>query len=283
MSWYRENRARSRALFDLLAPEAYYQRPIALRHPIVFYEGHLPAFSFNTLVKRGLGRPGIDARLERSSRAASIRTNRRPRPVAAVRRRPLARPRSVVQAVRGRGRSPGARRAGERRYRAAGPSAARPRRGGALHPRARGDAPGNAAVHVAPPPVRPEARPAGYRPRVDGAAPAARVDRGARRVGDARRRTAATSRSGGTTSVRRAVVAVPAFRIERHNVTNARFLEFVDARRLPGPALVAARGLGVDAAGASRAPDVLGARRRAAGTGAACSTCVPLPPPGRST
>src|SRR5436190_8171217 len=62
--WYRRNRARSRALFDLLAEDAYYQKPIALRHPIVFYEGHLPAFSFNTLVKRGLGRPGIDARLE---------------------------------------------------------------------------------------------------------------------------------------------------------------------------------------------------------------------------
>src|SRR5438874_364031 len=62
--WYRRNRARSRALFDLLADEAYYSQPIALRHPIVFYEGHLPAFSFNTLVKKALGRPGIDARLE---------------------------------------------------------------------------------------------------------------------------------------------------------------------------------------------------------------------------
>ena len=52
-------------LFDLLARErAYYSRPIALRHPIVFYEGHLPAFSFNTLVKKALGRPSIDPRLE---------------------------------------------------------------------------------------------------------------------------------------------------------------------------------------------------------------------------
>jgi ergothioneine biosynthesis protein EgtB len=62
--WYRRNRARSRALFDLLEDEAYYSQPIALRHPIVFYEGHLPGFSFNTLVKKGLGRPSIDARLE---------------------------------------------------------------------------------------------------------------------------------------------------------------------------------------------------------------------------
>jgi ergothioneine biosynthesis protein EgtB len=64
IAWYRRNRARSRALFDLLVPGAYYQRPIELRHPIVFYEGHLPAFSFNTLVKKALGGPGIDARLE---------------------------------------------------------------------------------------------------------------------------------------------------------------------------------------------------------------------------
>ena len=60
VAWYRKNRARSRALFDLLAEEAYYSQPIALRHPIVFYEGHLPGFSFNTLVKRGRGRPIID-------------------------------------------------------------------------------------------------------------------------------------------------------------------------------------------------------------------------------
>ena len=55
---------RSRMLFDMLAEEAYYSRPIALRHPIVFYEGHLPGFSFNTLVKKGLGLPSIDTRLE---------------------------------------------------------------------------------------------------------------------------------------------------------------------------------------------------------------------------
>ena len=61
---YVRNRARSKAIFDLISESAYYSRPIALRHPIVFYEGHLPAFSFNTLVKRGLGRPGIDVRLE---------------------------------------------------------------------------------------------------------------------------------------------------------------------------------------------------------------------------
>ena len=62
--WYSRNRARTTALFDLIAEEAYFNRPIDLRHPIVFYEGHLPAFSFNTLVKRALGGPSIDPELE---------------------------------------------------------------------------------------------------------------------------------------------------------------------------------------------------------------------------
>lgn len=64
ISWYRRNRSRSRALFDVLVDEAYYDQPIALRNPIVFYDGHLPAFSFNTLVKKALGRASIDERLE---------------------------------------------------------------------------------------------------------------------------------------------------------------------------------------------------------------------------
>src|SRR5690242_7745622 len=62
--WYQLNRQRTRALFDLIAPSAYYARPIALRNPIVFYEGHLPAFSIIAFINRGLGRPGVDARLE---------------------------------------------------------------------------------------------------------------------------------------------------------------------------------------------------------------------------
>ncbi len=64
IDWYLSNRARSRALFNLLAPDAYYTRPISLRNPVVFYEGHLPAFSVIALIRRGLGRPGVDERLE---------------------------------------------------------------------------------------------------------------------------------------------------------------------------------------------------------------------------
>ena len=64
VEWYLRNRERSRRLFDLVSPDVYYSRPISLRNPIVFYEGHLPAFSIIALLKRGLGHPGIDERLE---------------------------------------------------------------------------------------------------------------------------------------------------------------------------------------------------------------------------
>jgi ergothioneine biosynthesis protein EgtB len=64
VDWYQRNRARTRAIFDLIDPSTYYSRPIALRNPIVFYEGHLPAFSVISFLRRGLGRPPVDARLE---------------------------------------------------------------------------------------------------------------------------------------------------------------------------------------------------------------------------
>ena len=57
-------RARTRALFDLIGEAAYFDRPISLRNPVVFYEGHLPTFAVNTLIKKGLGRRGIDEHLE---------------------------------------------------------------------------------------------------------------------------------------------------------------------------------------------------------------------------
>src|SRR5688500_9796526 len=61
---FRRIRERTRMTFDVLAESVYYDRRIALRNPLVFYEGHLPAFAVNTLVKKALGRPGIDAHLE---------------------------------------------------------------------------------------------------------------------------------------------------------------------------------------------------------------------------
>ena len=61
---YLDNRGRTQQLFDLLEADTYYERPIPLRHPVVFYEGHIPAFSVNCLLKKGLGHGGIDDALE---------------------------------------------------------------------------------------------------------------------------------------------------------------------------------------------------------------------------
>src|SRR5437773_1737713 len=62
--WFRQRRARSREIFSIPKAEMYYERPILLRNPIVFYEGHLPAFAVNTLLKYALKEPGVDADYE---------------------------------------------------------------------------------------------------------------------------------------------------------------------------------------------------------------------------
>jgi formylglycine-generating enzyme required for sulfatase activity len=62
---YRANRRRSAEIFSFVNDEAFYTRPIPLRHPFAFYEGHLPAFSFLTLNERALGEPQLDAVLEK--------------------------------------------------------------------------------------------------------------------------------------------------------------------------------------------------------------------------
>ena len=185
VAWYRRNRARSRALFDLLADEAYYSQPIALRHPIVFYEGHLP---------------GVQLQHAGQESGSAVRASMPARGAVRARHRSGRGGRSSQQAVQWPSRDVVRQFAAEadrrviercdRRPRSARASAARSRRGGVRHPRARGDAPGNAALHVAPAAARSEARAAaGYRPRVERASPPAGVDRGARRPRDARRRS----------------------------------------------------------------------------------------------
>ena len=64
VAWFRSGRARSKEMFAIPVEDAYYDRPIALRNPIVFYEGHLPAFNVNTLIKLGLREGGIDEHYE---------------------------------------------------------------------------------------------------------------------------------------------------------------------------------------------------------------------------
>jgi len=64
IQWYRSGREISKAVFSIPVESTYYERPIDLRNPIVFYEGHLPAFAVNTLIKLALRQDGIDEHFE---------------------------------------------------------------------------------------------------------------------------------------------------------------------------------------------------------------------------
>jgi ergothioneine biosynthesis protein EgtB len=212
-------------LFDLLVDDAYYSQPIALRHPIVFYEGHLPAFSFNTLAKRALGRRCIDERLEqlfaRGIDPAEADTSR-------ASTRDLWPGREVVRAFA----EEADRRvleilAGEDLDRPGDPLLDRSEAVFAILE--------HEAMHQETLlymwhrlPFEQKRRPAGYRPLAGGDAPAQAwvgVPGGRAALG--------IDRSGArfTWDNERPVhlVDVPPFAIERHDVTNAAYLEFVDA------------------------------------------------------
>lgn len=57
-------RLRSDELFQLLHPDAFYDRPIPERHRIIFYLGHLEAFDWNLLHERLFGVPTSNADLD---------------------------------------------------------------------------------------------------------------------------------------------------------------------------------------------------------------------------
>ena len=54
-----EARAQSDALFEIIRPEAFYERPIAERHRIIFYLGHLEAFDWNQICRQALDIPSF--------------------------------------------------------------------------------------------------------------------------------------------------------------------------------------------------------------------------------
>jgi ergothioneine biosynthesis protein EgtB len=224
-AWYRRNRERSRILFDLLTDDAYYSQPIALRHPIVFYEGHLPAFSFNTLVKRALGRSGIDAHLEqlfaRGIDPASVEAAARPaRDVwpsrAEVRSFAEEADRRVLDAL-----------AREDLDRPGHPLLDRSEAAFAILE--------HEAMHQETLlymwqrlPFEQKRAPAGYSPRVTGDAPAPEwidVPGGRVTLGVDR----ASIAFGWDNEFPARTMDVGAFAIDRHDVTNAAFLEFVEA------------------------------------------------------
>src|ERR1700736_1392190 len=51
----RNARARTDELFGIVREEAIYERPIAERHRIIFYIGHVEAFDWNLLAQRAFG------------------------------------------------------------------------------------------------------------------------------------------------------------------------------------------------------------------------------------
>ncbi len=65
VDWWRRTRARTKRIFAIPRRETYYERPIPLRNPIVFYEGHLPAFAVNTFIKLALKKKGVDDHYEK--------------------------------------------------------------------------------------------------------------------------------------------------------------------------------------------------------------------------
>jgi gamma-glutamyl hercynylcysteine S-oxide synthase len=218
-------RARSRAIFDLVADEAYYIRPISLRHPIVFYEGHLSAFAVNALLKNALGEKGIDDHLE-TLFARGIDPESEAK--AADRRVAVWPSRRDVQAYTVEA---------DRRLRAAYQHADLDRPGDPLLDR------GEAAFAIIEHeemhqetllymwhrlPFSHKRRPVGYRPEVDAsrvAGPPVRIPAGEARLGAARE----DLEFGWDNEFPACAVHVPAFEIDLNDVTNGDYLEFVGA------------------------------------------------------
>ena len=226
---YRRNRERSRALFDrLVDDDAYYSQPIPLRHPFVFYDGHVPAFAFNSLVRKALGGGSIDPAFEALfARGIDPPGEGAPAPGAEENRR-LWPGRGVVEQF--------AREADAR----------------VLHALTHADLdrPGHPLLDRAETafmileheamhqetlrymlhrlPIGMKRRPAGYRPRLGGAAPRSTwVEIGPGRATLGIDRDAA--RFGWDNEFPRHSEQVRAFAIESDDVTNAAFLEFVAA------------------------------------------------------
>ena len=57
-------RAHTDGLFRMISPAALYSRPIAERHRLVFYLGHLEAFDWNLLARRAMGATSFHAEFD---------------------------------------------------------------------------------------------------------------------------------------------------------------------------------------------------------------------------
>ncbi|MGB2816170.1 MAG: SUMF1/EgtB/PvdO family nonheme iron enzyme [Burkholderiaceae bacterium] len=60
-----EARAHTDGLFELVSEETLYARPIADRHRLIFYLGHLDAFDWNQVARGALGEPSFHSAFDR--------------------------------------------------------------------------------------------------------------------------------------------------------------------------------------------------------------------------
>ncbi len=220
---YEAVRKRTEELFARIVPEAFFSRPLPLRHPICFYRGHLAAFNVNTLLKRMPGggghRPEFEILFERGIDPADRSAAER----ASIEQWPAREEiEGYVAGVDGRMRE----------------ALARIDAGGNLPPIAR-DAARTCIEHE---PMHQETLlyifhqlppgskrgPAGALPLVRGPAPETsrvRIPEGVATLGADRGEIP----FGWDNEFPRHRVEVPSFTIDADDVTNSRYLEFVDA------------------------------------------------------
>ena len=235
-----EARTRTDEVFALVRPEFLYERPIAERHRIVFYIGHLEAFDWNLLRERLFSAPvhraefdrlfafgidPVDGGLPRDQpkdwpRLAEVRD------YVAHTRRAVDRGIQMTLGGMAEGKMPSGQPAGRRRYVSAG-----------------GEFPASQLLHVAiehrlmhaetlcymlhqlpldqkiAPPKRPELVSAPVKPSMV-EIPEGRITLGIRRGG---------KEFGWDNEFEMHVAHVPAFAIDKYMVTNGQFLEFVKA------------------------------------------------------
>ncbi len=61
---FQVERQRTDQIFSMADESAYMLAPIPLRHPLVFYDGHVDAFNWNVLFKQILGKPSFNPELD---------------------------------------------------------------------------------------------------------------------------------------------------------------------------------------------------------------------------
>ena len=214
-------RRRTEEIFGFVSEAGFWMRPLPLRHPICFYRGHLAAFAVNTLLKKALGRPGIDSAAETLFERGIDPADEQAAQRASISRWP---PREAIE-----------------RYVAAADAAVREAlaeveagAGGALAREAAWVCIEHEAMHqetllyiirlLPPEEKRP---PAGLRPPSEMEPPARHwieIPAGEAVLGRKR-----GDGFGWDNEFEETVVAVDGFEIERDDVTNADFLEFVEA------------------------------------------------------